>query len=138
MVCQRSTPHTLPAFTIDHKPLTITPSFKNLGSILSEDCSIDSEIQNRIKQASAAFGRLRRRVFQNNNLHLHTKVAVYNAVCITTLLYSCEAWTTYSRHIKALERFHIGCLQRILGLTWCDRVHARPQSPSTNCAGLDM
>ncbi|CAJ1081245.1 LOW QUALITY PROTEIN: uncharacterized protein LOC117545945 [Xyrichtys novacula] len=58
VVCQwsSSTPHTLPSFTIDNTPLAITPSFKYLGSIHSEDGSIDSEIQNRIKQASAAFG----------------------------------------------------------------------------------
>lgn len=139
VVCQwsSSTPHTQPSFTIDHKPLTITPSFKYLGSILSEDCSIDSEIQNRIKQASAAFGRLRHRVFQNNNLHLHTKVAVYQAVCITTLLYSCEAWTTYSRHIKALERFHTGCLQRILGLTWRDHVPQTEILAKTNSRSIE-
>lgn len=132
-----SIPHTPPAFTIDHKPLTITPSFKYLGSILSEDCSIGHEVQNRIRQAAAAFGRLRRRVFQNNNLHLHTKVAVYEAVCITTLLYSCEAWVTYSCHIKSLERFHIGCLQRILGLTWHDRVPHTDILAKANCRSIE-
>ena len=139
VVCQwsSSTPDTPPIFTIDSQPLTITPSFKYLGSILSEDCSVDQEIQNRIKQASAAFGRLRHRVFQNNNLHLHTKVAVYQAVCITTLLYSCEAWVTYSRHIKSLERFHIRCLQRILGLTWQDHVPHREILAKTNCRSIE-
>lgn len=37
VVCQwsSSTPRTLPVFIIDHRPLTITPSFKYLGSRLS-------------------------------------------------------------------------------------------------------
>ncbi len=39
-----------------------------------------------------------------------TKVAVYQAVCVTILLYSCEAWVTYSHHIRSLERFHISSL----------------------------
>lgn len=111
-----------PIFYVADEKLSIVPSFKYLGSIISEDNSIDNEVQNKIKQASAAFGRLRRRVFQNQNLHLNTKICIYQAVCITTLLYSCEAWVTYSPHIKSLEHFHICCLQRILGITWCDRV----------------
>ncbi len=51
-----------------------------------------------------------------------TKVTVYQAVCVTILLYSCEAWVTYSHHIRSLERFHISYLQRILGVTWQDRM----------------
>ncbi len=119
VVCQWSTnvPPTLPAFPVGDEQLSVVPSFKYLGSILAEDCGIDNEVQSRIKQASVAFGRLRRRVFHNKNLHPSTKVAVYQAVCVTTLLYSCEAWVTYSRHIRSLERFHISCLQRILGVT---------------------
>jgi hypothetical protein len=43
VVCQwrSSPPPTMPVFTIEHKSLAIVPSFKYLGSILSEDCSID-------------------------------------------------------------------------------------------------
>ncbi|XP_076128077.1 uncharacterized protein LOC143109310 [Alosa pseudoharengus] len=131
VICQWSAniPPTPPIFTIADEKLSVVPSFKYLESIISEDNSIDNEVQNRIKQASVAFGRLRRRVFQNKNLHPNTKICVYQAVCITTLLYSCEAWVTntlysceawvpYSRHIKSLEHFHIFCLQRILGITW--------------------
>jgi len=47
---------------------------------------------------------------------IETKVAVYKAVCIYALLYGCEAWTTYSSHVRNLESFHIRCLQRILGV----------------------
>ncbi|KAJ3582338.1 hypothetical protein NHX12_007887 [Muraenolepis orangiensis] len=135
VVCQWSAniPSTPPAFTAAGEQLSVVPSFRYLGSILSEDNTIDNEVQNRIKQASAAFGRLRRRVFQNKNLHLRTKVCVYQAICITTLLYSCEAWVTYSRHIRALEQFHIRCLQCILGITWRDRVPLSEVLSKTNC-----
>ena len=61
-------------------------------------------------------------VFSNKNLRLHTKIAVYEAVCISTLLYGSEAWTLYKRHLKALEAFHIRCLQRILNITWMDKI----------------
>ncbi|XP_061884956.1 uncharacterized protein LOC133635724 [Entelurus aequoreus] len=111
-----------PVFNIDDKPLAIVPDFKYLGSILSENCSMDNDVQNRIRSASASFGRLRKRVYVNKDLSIRTKVAVYQAICVSTLLYGCEAWTLYRRHIQQLENFHIKCLQRILGLTWRDRV----------------
>lgn len=139
VICQWSAniPPAPPIFYVVDEKLSIVPSFKYLGSIISEDNSIDNEVQNRIKQASAAFGRLRRRVFQNKNLHLNTKICIYQAVCITTLLYSCEAWVTYSRHIKSLEHFHICCLQRILGITWCDRVPHTEILRRTGCKSIE-
>ena len=100
---------------------TIT-NFKYLGSILQSTCQIDLEVQARINHASSAFGRLRTKVFSNNNLKTLTKTAVYHAVCISTLLYGSETWTPYRRHIKQLENFHTTCLQRILGLSWENRV----------------
>ena len=42
-----------------------------------EDNSTDNEVQNRINQASAAYGGLGRRVFQNENRYLNTKICVY-------------------------------------------------------------
>ncbi|XP_076056334.1 uncharacterized protein LOC143034284 [Oratosquilla oratoria] len=49
-----------------------------------------------------------------------TKIIVYKAVVIPTLLYDAEAWL-YARHIKALEKFHQRCLRRLLGISWHDR-----------------
>uniref|UniRef100_A0A3B3SLX5 Calcium voltage-gated channel auxiliary subunit gamma 8 n=1 Tax=Paramormyrops kingsleyae TaxID=1676925 RepID=A0A3B3SLX5_9TELE len=80
------------------------------------------EINHHISNASSAFGRLRKRVFDNKNLMISTKIAVYNAVCISTLLYGAETWTPYRRQINSLEMFHNKCLQKILNLSWEDRV----------------
>jgi len=49
-------------------------------------------------------------------------MAIYKAVCVSTLLYGCEAWVLYRRHIKALEQFQISYLQRMLRLRWRDKV----------------
>ncbi len=43
--------------------MLIVPTFKYLGSIISNTCSMDDEIQNHFKQAWTSFGRLRRRVY---------------------------------------------------------------------------
>ena len=122
ILMQRQNPEPQLTFHINGDEIKQVTSFKYLGSILSDKHNIDEEICNRINQASVAYGRLRNRVFQNDNLKLNTKITVYTAVCITTLLYGAETWTTYRRHIKQLETFHIRSLQRILKLTWRDKI----------------
>lgn len=37
---------------------------------------------------------------------------------LTFLLYSCETWIVYRRHIKLLEHFHQCCLCTIQGIHW--------------------
>jgi len=49
-------------------------------------------------------------------------MVVYNAICVSTLLYACEGWTPYRRHIRALDAFHIRCLQTILHVHWWDKI----------------
>ena len=113
-------------FLVGEEPIAKVDNFTYLGSILSSSCSLSDEIHNRIRQATTAFGRLSDRVFLNRNLSLSTKVAVYSAVCLSILLYGGEVWTLYRVDVRSLEAFHIRCLQRILGITWKDRVpHAQ-------------
>ena len=122
IISQRNNPAVPLAFQINGEDIKQVEKFKYLGSVLTDRHNIDAEIVARINQASASFGRLRSRVFENTNLTIKTKVSVYVAVCLSTLLYGAESWTTYQRHIKQLESFHIRCLQRILGLRWQDKV----------------
>ena len=111
-----------PTFTVHGDSLNDVHQFTYLGSILTSDCDLNNEIQQRVKLASAAFGRLSHRVFLNCNLAIATKIAVYKAICISILLYGCESWTPYRRHIKTLEAFHIRCLKSILGIHWWHKV----------------
>ena len=39
-----------------------------------------------------------------------------------TLLYGCEAWTVYRRHIKKLDQFHMRCLRTIAHIKWQEHV----------------
>ena len=84
--------------------------------------SIDKEISNRIAKASASYGRLHKRVWSDRGLTVETKCAVYRAVVLTALLYGCESWTLYRRHVKSLEQFHQRCLRRIMNIKWYNRV----------------
>ncbi|PFX13645.1 LINE-1 retrotransposable element ORF2 protein [Stylophora pistillata] len=122
---QPSPDHTLeqkqPEITVGDTRLSSADHFSYLGSCLSCKADLDVETQVRLKSASAAFGSLRDRVFNNRNLYTNTKIKFYKAVILPTLLYGSEAWTTYSRHLKSLERYHQRCLRRILNIKWQDR-----------------
>ena len=59
-------------------------------------------------------------MWNNKSLKCKTKIHVYRAVVLTTLLYGSETWVTYHSHIRLLERFHQRCLRTILNLHWSD------------------
>ena len=41
---------------------------------------------------------------------------------LPSLLYGCETWTCYRRHIKKLDQFHLRCLRKVLCVSWKDHV----------------
>ena len=61
-------------------------------------------------------------MFGSKNITIHTRIAVYDAVVISTILNGCETWVPYRRHIRLLESFHIRRLQLILVLRWWHKV----------------
>ena len=88
--------------------------------VSSANVNIDDEVQYRLRCASAAFGKLRKRVFDDHDLRTTTKIKVYQAVVLPTLLYGSETWTTYRKNISSLEKFHQRSLRSILRITWED------------------
>ena len=94
--------------------------FKYLGSIISSDAQVDADIDNRLSNARRAFGRLQTTVWKSRQLKQQTKLSLYRAVVLTTLLYGSESWVTRRHHIKQLERFHQRCLRNILRIKWWD------------------
>ena len=111
-----------PTFYISRDQLGLTEPFTYLGSIITSTCDLTAEIQHSAKLASISFGRLSKRVFTNRDLSTRTKMAVCNEICVSTLLYACEGWTPYCRHIWALQAFHIRRLQTILHVHWWDKI----------------
>ena len=111
-----------PTITIEGTELKTVEAFKYLGSVISSDGSLDKEISSRISKASQALGRLRTRVLNQHNIRLSTKLKVYRAVVLTSLLYGSETWTIYKRQLKKLEQFHQRSLRSILKIKWQDRV----------------
>ena len=76
----------------------------------------------RLARARAAFGRLKDQVWECRGLRLETKLKVYRAVVIPSLLYASETWTVYSWRAKQLNAFHMRCLRTLLRIRWQDKV----------------
>nr|VZI52094.1 unnamed protein product [Spirometra erinaceieuropaei] len=115
-------PNAFPQISVNGTLLQVVENFPYLGSTLSRTTKIDDEVANRISKASQAFGRLQSTVWNRHGLQLNTKLKMYKAVILPTLLYGAETWTVYTRQARRLSRFHLSCLRRILRLNWQDRI----------------
>ncbi|TWW62323.1 hypothetical protein D4764_04G0009700 [Takifugu flavidus] len=111
-----------PSITINNYTLEAINTFTYLGSTITENLSLDVELSRRIGKAASTFRKLTERVWDNGKLTTHTKVQVYRACVISTLLYGSETWTLYSHQERRLNSFYLRCLRRILGVTWKDMV----------------
>ena len=109
-------------FFVDEIPLKNVDRFKYLGSFVTKDCKLQVELTSRIQATSSAFGRLRHRVFDNRDLTISTKIAVYKQCLLPILLYGSETWTLYSYEIRQLRTFQQRHLRSIMKIKWDDYV----------------
>lgn len=131
------TPYIPPVVRVYGTPLRSVDRFVYLGSTLSQTPVIDAEISLRLCKAGTAFGNLTRRLWNEHGVSIATKVKVYRAVVITTLLYGCETWTIYKRHLKRLDHFHMGCLRKIANVKWQDQLPNTEVLRKCNIPGLE-
>nr|VZI31839.1 unnamed protein product [Spirometra erinaceieuropaei] len=111
-----------PQISANGTQLQVVENFPYLGSTLSRNTKIDDEVANRISKASQAFGRLQNTVWNRHGLQLSTKIKMYKAVILPTLLHGAETWTVYAKQARRLNHFKLSCLRRILRLNWQDRI----------------
>ena len=111
-----------PNISMDGNALKNVDTFKYLGSCINSAGNLDDEVLCHISRASQAFERLHTRVWHERGIAIKTKLSVYRAVVLLSLLYGCETWTCYRRHIKKLDQFHLRCLRKVLRVSWKDHV----------------
>ena len=76
-----------PVITIENTELEVVDTFTYLGSTVSSSTSLDAEISCRIAKAAAVMAKLNKRVWGNDLLSERTKLCVYQACVLSTLLY---------------------------------------------------
>nr|VZI48150.1 unnamed protein product [Spirometra erinaceieuropaei] len=67
--------------------LQVIEIFPYLGRTFSRDTKIDGEVDSRISKTSQAFGRLQSTVWNRHGLQLSTKLKMFKAVILPTLMY---------------------------------------------------
>ena len=102
--------------------LPVTKQFKYLDSVQLNDAQMDEHIKVSISKTSSAYGRLQEMVWKPHDIKLNTKIKVYRATVLTTLLYGAETWTCYRRHVKMLDSFHMRHLRYLMGIKWQDKI----------------
>lgn len=117
-----STSSTHGIVNIEGSDLTSCKSFTYLGSTITDDSKLDTELQTRMSKAAAAYGRLRERLWDNNNVRAKVKCQVYRAIVISTLLYGAESWTIYKAQVHKLHVFMMRHLRSILRIKWWQHV----------------
>ena len=115
-------PYQAPDIYVEGNKLKAVKTFKYLGSIVSDNNSMDAEIDARLVRAISAYNKLTKRLWRKSGIRLMTKIAVYKAAVLSSLLYGSEAWTLPRRLVRKLEKFHLSSLRKIAGIRWFHKV----------------
>lgn len=111
-----------PVVTTNNYVLEVVHDFTYVGSTITDNLSLDKEINKRIGKAATTLAYLTTRVWTNPKLTVKTKVVVNNACVISTLLYGNETWTMYVKQEKQLNTFNLRSIGCILDICWQDKV----------------
>ena len=106
-----------PVIVLDGEQLEVVKKFQYLGSMFTHDNNLDTEISHRISRAAMAFASLRGTLWGDRRISLHTKVRIFNAVVMSSLLYGSESWAVVNSHVHRLEVFQMQCLRVLCGIS---------------------
>ena len=110
--------------SISTEPLVKCKNFKYLESTVSENARLEDELSLRMGRlrASAVFGSVRDRLWNNRHVSIHVKCKVYRATVVATLLYGAETCTVYRVQVKKLQAYMMRRLRAIMNISWKDKI----------------
>ena len=94
--------------------------FTYVGGKENQYANMSDEVNTRLSRMSAAFALLSKRVFLNPNIHLVTKLKMFDAVVISNGLYGCATWNISNSQIEKLDSWKFRHLKKILRYKWSD------------------
>jgi hypothetical protein len=110
-------PGVIPEISLDGSPLEVVQEVKYLGSMFTQDGSLDREIDARIGRAHGAVRQLRK-IWNCRKASLGFKMVTYKTLVKTILLYGGESWPLTQSQTAKLEAFHQRQLRSILRIRW--------------------
>lgn len=115
---------------------TVT-TFNYLGSIITNDGNIDTELASRMSRSNKLYYALKS-ILGKKEINKETKTKIYNTIILPTLTYASENWTIQKKHIGKLHAIEMKHLRKIAGKTKWDGVENKKirdsikQEPITN------
>jgi hypothetical protein len=106
---------------------------KYLGSVLRSNGKDDADVTARVKEATGAFASLKHCLFKKKDVTNEAKVAVYNSLVLSILLFGCESSLLTERLRNQLRTFHRRCVHDMYRL---NMYVARAAVPHRHGAGL--
>ena len=114
---------------------------KYLGSMMSRECTDNTDVDARIAAVSRAFGALSKFVFKSRSTSLPAKRAAYVALVLSILLYGSECWCLTARLWQKLRTFHRSCTRAMCKIniwhTWKCRITAASVSQRLGLKSLE-
>ena len=128
-VGRQLTPRDQAPVQLEEGTIELVPDFTYLGSNITSDGEVKSEVKIRIGKAARAFGCLQKSIFQNQRVSVEVKRVVYKAVVLSILLYGAETWAVKAESLRRMNGSHNRSLRSMMGVSklqqWKERITSR-------------
>ena len=113
-------------------------NYKYLGVIISSNCSLKAEINQRISKANAVYSQLGQQFIGKKELTQKTKNSIFNAVYCPTLIYGSETWNLDASDKSRLQATEMKFLRRSIGKTKRDKIRNTRIREETKTDSLEI
>ena len=93
-------------------------SFKYLGRTFTTHPELKTEISVRLAKASKSFWNLSAPLYRRKDISIKTKVSIFSATVLPSLLWGSETWAPKLADIHRLESFQMRCARYMLGISY--------------------
>ena len=102
-------------------PVEKVNKFTYLGSVLTSDGEVETDINTRIGKAGSVFRNLQN-IWKSNTITEKLKIKLLQTIVLPTCLYASETWKMSVKSRKKLDAFQQRCLRKILKITYRERI----------------
>ena len=99
---------------IDNRSIERVEEFKYLGTTLTDQNSIQKEIESRLKLGNACYHSVQN-LLPSRLLSKNLKIKIYRTIIFSVVLYGCETWSLTLREERRLKVFENRVLRRVFG-----------------------
>jgi hypothetical protein len=99
---------------IDNSSIERVEEFKYLGTMLTDQNSVQAEIRSRLKLENACYHSVQN-LLSSRLLSKNLKIKIYTTIIFPVVLYGCETWSLTLREERRPRVFENSVLMRVFG-----------------------